>query len=293
MYCNSCVEDYHRCVVCGCLVHANDVEQYQDSVYCQCCAESLPRIIYDYHDGPGPLFYDTTAPKRHQEGALEGERYYGIELEIDTEKRLNCEETAEELLGIVNADDEEHWYACHDGSHSDRGFELISHPMTYEYFCSYGHADKVRGMMDNAAKIGYRGHDTSTCGLHFHVSKSSLAGETIASMILAVDLFWDIVVTISRRTEDNIERWARRYNLVNGVDDKIKHAKEIATDRTIGRYFALNTTNPDTVELHIFRSTLKLRNFHSLLAFLPVPYQILRKIHGRTNHGHDGQRLYN
>lgn len=61
-------------------------------------------------------------------------------------------------------------YFKHDGS-LDEGCELVTHPMSPEYMMSDAGKKMWRDICEAALAEGMRSHDTSTCGLHVHVSR--------------------------------------------------------------------------------------------------------------------------
>ncbi len=72
------------------------------------------------------------------------------------------------MLEAANISDE-HIYIKSDGSLDD-GMEIVSHPMTLDFhkqFC-------WKEIMRKAISLGYRSHQTGTCGLHIHVNRDSL-----------------------------------------------------------------------------------------------------------------------
>ncbi|MCU6720217.1 amidoligase family protein [Porcipelethomonas ammoniilytica] len=68
------------------------------------------------------------------------------------------------LYDIVNSDDEV-LYIKSDGS-LDYGMELVSHSCSLEY---YRQGMNWQKLMRKAAELGYRSHNTKTCGLHVHI----------------------------------------------------------------------------------------------------------------------------
>jgi len=91
----------------------------------------------------------------------------------------------------------------------DRGFEIVSHPMSLDY-----HTDKMNWseVFDKAVSMGYRSHQTDTCGLHIHVSRDAF-GKTyeeqenaIGRIVFFVEKHWNEIVKFSRRTQDNLNR---------------------------------------------------------------------------------------
>lgn len=252
--CDPCYHHrYIRCDDCEQFEHIDIAVRTAEGWYCSACAEEhMSNIIRPYHCSPQLQFQCNAdeIPSRTT-------RYFGIELEIESTDGADNDESAAEFFEILNNEPDSHWFACHDGS-LNNGFELITQPMTYKYFVEH-QAERVQTMMKRAIELGYRGHKTSTCGLHFHVSSASLSEDTIANMILAISEYWPVIVSVSRRSEEKIRQWANRYSLNDA--NKIEDAKNIAKYKNAGRYLALNVTNRATVELRIFRSTLKYDTF--------------------------------
>ena len=155
--CGHCYDNhYTNCEDCGRLIHNDDAYYFDDEdyPYCRDCYEGInKKVIKDYNYKPEPIFYG------------DGNLFYGVELEID--KGGEYSENAEILLGIANKDNE-HLYCKHDGSICE-GFEMVSHPMSLEY-----HTNNMnwRSIFEKAVDMGYRSHNTSTCGLHIHCSRS-------------------------------------------------------------------------------------------------------------------------
>ena len=111
-----------------------------------------------------------------------------------------------ELLEIANEGDE-HIYIKSDSSLDD-GMELVSHPMTLDYhkdFCW----EKI---IHHAVFLGYRSHQTSTCGLHIHVNRDSLGldrdeqDEVISRILYFVEYYWNEMLKFSRRSEYAMNR---------------------------------------------------------------------------------------
>ena len=77
--------------------------------------------------------------------------------------------------------------------------------------------------------------------------------------------FWDKILRFSRRTETQADRWASRYGCsMDNPKESLKGAKTSG----LGRYTAVNLTNTFTVELRIFRGTLRYKTFMATLQFV-------------------------
>lgn len=250
--CECCYDNfYYRCNDCGRLIHADDSYCHDGDLYCEDCYDKVrdEDAIHDYYYKPDPIFY----------GA--GNRFFGVELEIDGEGEDN--DNARKILEITNGDGEERVYCKHDGSLND-GFEIVTHPMTLDY-----HMSKMpwEDITDKAIDMGYRSHQTSTCGLHVHVNRSALADttgdqdEVIQKILLFVELHWAEMLQFSRRTQYSIDRWAARYGMEKTGKELLDKAKKSGN----GRYAAINLCNYHTIEFRLFRGTLKLNTIYATL----------------------------
>ena len=154
-----------------------------------------------------------------------GLRHFGVELEIDDGGTVNS--NAQKLLDIANKD-AENLYIKTDGS-LDEGLELVTHPMTLEY-----HLNEMpwAEVLRKAQSMGYLSHAAGTCGLHVHISRLAFGctyeqqEAAIARLLYFVEKFWNSCA---------------------------------------GRYTAVNLTNADTVEIRMFRGTLKLNTLKATL----------------------------
>ena len=75
----------------------------------------------------------------------------------------------------------------------------------------------------------------------------------IARLLYFVEKHWNELLKFSRRTNRQLERWAARYGYKDTPKEMMDHAKSYH----YGRYTCVNLTNEDTVEIRIFRGTLK------------------------------------
>jgi hypothetical protein len=254
--CESCYDRFYtRCEACDKVIPNDESYEYNDHYYCSDCYheryENAP--IKDYNYKPDPTFYG------------ESKRYFGVELEIDIAGKDS--DYAEELLEIGNEFDE-HVYIKSDGSLED-GMEIVTHPMSLDYhkkFCWYD-------IMKKAVNLGYRSHQTSTCGLHIHVNRDSLGDsyeeqETVISRILYfVEHHWNELLKFSRRTEYTMNRWAARY----GYENTPKAIMDKAKKGNLGRYAAVNLCNRNTIEFRLFKGTLK---YNTLIAAIELVNKI-------------------
>jgi len=259
--CQSCYDDYYTsCSQCGQLMPSEDAIYHDDTYdypFCYNC-DSRSRsgyAIQDYYYKPTPIFHGN------------GERYFGVELEVDDGGESDTSASA--VMKIANAD-ADNLYCKHDGSLDD-GFELVTHPMTLDYHMSEIPWEKC---LDQLKSMGYLSHRAGTCGLHIHVNRSTFGDtaeeqeEVIARILYFFEKHWDELLKFSRRTSRQLERWAARYGYKDHPKDILDHAKKYESDT---RYTCINLQNKNTIEFRIFRGTLK---YNTIIATLQLVDQI-------------------
>lgn len=243
--------NYTYCEACGRLIHNDDAryEYNSDYPYCPNCFEQISNSpIKEYSYKPDPIFYGDEP------------LFIGIELEIDGNGE--CAENAREILDCINKDNV-YCYIKHDGSLQD-GMELVFHPMNLSYCLNNINWTEL---FENIVSLGYRSHQTETCGLHCHVNRSvfgstlEIQESVIARIVFFVENHWNELLKFSRRTEYNINRWASRYGISENTKETYKNAKE----KRLGRYVAVNLENYSTIEFRLFRGTLKYQTFAATL----------------------------
>jgi hypothetical protein len=189
--CDSCLDKYSECPLCGDVVHAENAyfcDRCED-YHCENCGSYCDsHNIHDYGYKPRPKFI----------GTPDDRLYLGVELEID---QGNIDVTGE-LTGIDP--NEDLFYLKEDGSLGSSGVEIVTHPATLE-----AHLDGTipwESIIATAKEFGYTSHSAKTCGLHVHLSRDGL-GETtsdqdatLSNMILLLWRHWPNIQNLSRRT---------------------------------------------------------------------------------------------
>ena len=146
----------------------------------------------------------------------------------------------------------------------NRGYEIATMPASLEYHQSSDWMTRVQAI---ASEHGFKSHDTSTCGLHVHVSRLGLGRTweerdyTIAKMILLVYRFYySHLIPFSRRNGDRASQWASDTGVwydYQSDDTRDQHTDKAKKHiRGNGRYVALNCRPDYTVEFRIFRGSL-------------------------------------
>ena len=253
--CQNCFDRFFTtCEDCGRVILNDDAyyesdDDYEARCYSCHCRHRGDGYIHDYYYKPEPIFYG------------EGNRYFGIELEIDGAGE--CESNARTIYNVANRCNDL-VYIKHDGS-LDEGMEIVTEPLTMDYHIKNMPWEEL---LNKAKELGYLSHKAGTCGLHVHLNRTAF-GETeaeqdacIARVLYFFEKHWEELLKFSRRTRTQLDQWAARYGLK-------EHPKEIL-DQAKGnwaRYTCVNLTNRHTIEFRMFRGTLK---YNTLIATLQL-----------------------
>ena len=260
-YCNNCIENNtYNCRECDTLLWDGDDHD--------CEEDDDESLIHNYSYRPSPFFFG------------EGKYHFGFELEVESRGngRYSGAQIAQDTLGG-------HAYLKEDGSLSD-GFEIVSHPHTLEKY----HSDFNWGVLGKLQSNGYRSWNTRTCGLHVHVSRTAFGNgdpwdyrvpqNQRSQMILKrqshelrfMKLIYDNqrqVERIAGRSNNNYATFQDKGNLVR----KIKQGYQES-----GRYSAINTENDDTIEVRVFKGSLRKERVLSAIEFVHASVEYTRDI---------------
>jgi len=179
------------------------------------------------------------------------ERYFGVELEVEV-KHGDRVGRAEAINDAVN--DGKVGKFCffeNDGSLT-HGFEIITQPMGLDM-----HTEFWQWLKNRDLTSGLLSHNTSSCGLHVHVTRMGLSRLQLSKMVAFVNHPDNKVL---------LEAIARRYgsNYAQFFSNKtISNALRSAESR----YEALSLDSRKTVEFRIFKGSLKYESVMSAIEF--------------------------
>lgn len=213
---------------------------YRDG--CDDCNGS--RLINQYSYKPDPVFY----------GKDKNKLYFGIELEMEIrDGELN--DSANYLMEMLG----DFVYLKEDSSINSggyKGFEMVSHPASLEYFASN---KNLWSALDYLKRVHTaRSWDAKSCGLHVHISRDGFRSGAHTHRFLSL---------IYKNSDKMMRLGGRkstyaRFNDVYKYDefdrpyltlaDKVAHPSNAMTER----YSAVNTQNEHTLELRFFRGTM-------------------------------------
>lgn len=254
--CERCGENYFCCEDCNGTIHSDDTngdENFADGTFCSSCYETRRR---EYEEENGDSDEDSLLHDHDYKpkAVFHGQRkvYAGIEIECDSPRSLAIHEVLENIG--FNEDD----YYCKEDSSLNHGFEVVSHPRTWQSWCEHDFA-----WCDKVNKAGYRSYDTETCGMHVHVSRSFFTKLDLLKLLRFFEIEQEFILKMSRRRDKAaLEEWS-------GVDinNKYPHTRKLK-DGGEDRYSAINLKNSKTVEFRFFRGTLKVQSIRRNLALV-------------------------
>lgn len=247
--CPNCEEDYYRCEACSGLVHGDEVEEYDGYYYCPDCYNNLHRAIYCYHDFEDFYVHNTGEDEIHSPT-------FGFEIEV-AGSRSYAPEVLEKFQDLA---------VLMDDSSVD-GFEIVTQPMTEQYFTTKFLPILKDAMAFLEAK-GFKGHNKG--GIHIHVNSGSFDLHMIRNLVNILygsELDRNTWLALSQRKESEMKSWARMTG--NKSYEEIYYPGCVDYER----HTALNYDDrTDTYEFRIFNSNTRieriLKNFEIVLALM-------------------------
>ncbi|WP_232839988.1 hypothetical protein [Nocardia aurea] len=242
--CSDCRNDsYHYCSDCELLVPTCDSR-------CEECARGSDDYrVHDYYYRPNPVFYG------------DGPLFLGLELELitPTSTFTDAVDLAVEHLGGLG-------YLKEDGSIRPNGFEMVTHPMSWDY----ARADFPWRLLNKLRLLGCR--TNASVGIHVHVSRTGFTSPAhIYRWLKFVYRNESQVCTLARRRGSE---WAEFSPQAREA------AVEFAKGSTagFGRYQAINVYPEHTFELRIFASSLAPRQVKAALGFAAASVEYTRTL---------------
>ena len=223
-------------------------------------------MIHNYSYKPEPEIGYKNANESHEHLT------FGVELECEPRNdggnvRMDAYELSDRIDEIPGG----RTYCKSDGSLSN-GVEIVSHPGTLAHHMYVMHWRQIQRTCE---KAGFRSHDAANSGLHVHVGRAQLGStdaerdDVTRKVQVLFALYTAELTRFSRRRRSCLEQWAPIDRLGVTPDD-IRHVSSGAQlaswaharvpayrSNHNDRYTAVNVTNSATVEIRIFRGTLK------------------------------------
>jgi hypothetical protein len=180
-------------------------------------------------------------------------------------------------------------YLKHDGSLSC-GYEIVTHPMSHDYYKNQA-GDLWETLEHLRTYYKVKSWDTSTCGLHIHISRTGFNGG--GHMHRFLNLIYSNQDFYQRLAGREESRWATFDDIMSQEIVRDEHGNRMTDDegftlfqskRSIAsklnnssgteRYSAVNTRNRETLEIRIFKGTVNTNTIksHLDLAHASVEY---------------------
>ena len=236
-YCDNCFECYAwTCEDCE-IAFDESMEHYE--YRCEECHELREGATVKRHD------YTPDVWTMHGEGSV----FYGIELEMEAQstRAVAVGYVAENVRNDVAIMKE-------DGSLSSEGFELVSHPHSFEKW----NETKAEwfGLLQNLEERGMNAWSQQSCGLHVHMTR---AGMTASHQTRFGLLF-------SRNKADWQSVARRQSSFANFAGDG-ETAKKVKMQYQCSHFDAVNFSNRETIEVRIWRPSM---NFGRVLGSIAL-----------------------
>lgn len=238
-YCQNCYyESFFHCESCNCECNQDD---YAEDGMCQSCyVESCPGGIRPY----------STDALNHLRFLAPSKECMGIELEIECGGRTGRERAAAGVIESLGDD----YIILKEDSSLDSGFEIVTAPASLAQ-----HTDRWVEFLDQnpARTLGIKSFDTTTCGMHVHVSRDGLSGLTIGKVLVFMH---------NPANTRHLEQLAGRS--LNQGYGKVNANRKITDKGNYDRYEAVNLQPSRTIEFRLFRGTLSTNGFMKNLEFV-------------------------
>jgi len=171
--------------------------------------------------------------------------YLGLELEIERRSAGLASLIDNTEIAFPSG-----FYFKHDGS-LDHGVEMVSHPASLDVWQQ--RLPRLTEILDSARSYGMRSWNTSTCGIHVHVSAAAFG--SYAHRLRFAQLFYRNANAWQTFAGRESTQWAS-FDESRVVFEHLKGLKRDGYARGLKRYVAVNMCNAETLEVRIFRGTL-------------------------------------
>ena len=280
-YCSECTEDYRECERCDGIFHSDNINYVGngDSSFCSPCTSRVATWCsscdrYEWHEEtciPDSEFVHNYSykPKPEFHGSSDKYMFFGMELEVEAangDYTWGAERVTQDWGDFV--------YLKEDSS-LNFGFEIVTHPATLEYF-----QDQVKwDTLDALRGAGFRSWSTGSCGIHVHIDRRAFTDRT---HLLAFTY-------LINRNENLCRHIAGRnshYGIINEgakIDNLLTIKRSYSSARGGDRYNAVNLQNTNTVEIRMFKGSLKVERVRSAIQFCHASVEYTRDIRSGAN----------
>jgi len=259
-YCQDCSQRFYiNCPICDLHMHRDNSFNFLsngDRVSgCRECYNNSV-IIHNYSYKPNVVFFRQSKKEN---------LFFGIELEVER----NESTTPTDVLASKIKKPE--FYFKSDGSLTN-GFEIVTHPLSYEYIKKNNKL--FSELFEKLNTENYKSYESTTCGMHIHLNKNAFNTWHLYRFLDFFKNNKELIIKISQRIEPFFRRWSDINNEEFSEKEILRKAKRKNSEGS--RYTAVNLTNSKTVELRIFRGTIKYPTFMKNIEFAHSVYEFTK-----------------
>ena len=275
-------DNFFHCPCCESMEVLDDSGYYNGSRYCQHCydgnvgtcdecgqeywgddghycpEEDTGHLINSYSYKPRPYFFGTAT------------YHMGFELEVESDGN-SIRDAAEVVTNALG----ERIYLKEDGSLT-QGFEIVTHPHSLEEY----HDNFDWSALTDLRRLGFRSWDTRTCGLHVHVSRTAFGVMHKRSDITKIQAHELRFMKLIYDNDRQISRLAGRTSSYATFEDKGRLVQKVKYGhQENGRYAAINSENSETLEVRVFKGSLKPERVLMALELVQCSVEYTRGLH--------------
>ena len=289
-YCSDCYYDtFAHCENCGGEEYAEDLNYIEenDCYYCNSCYDEYMSerenedidensIIKSYHHRDLPLEFMYLEEELKDNLSVEDLLYFGTESEVYNKQ---CKISNGKMAKMIRETFPQLKLVFEEDGSIGNGFEIISQPMTMAFIKA--HKEDFKNMFQMLIDNGFISHNARSCGLHVHFSRNYFKDNEdkyIQKLALFFEQFKEELKTFSRRTDfgwcefiGDRSGYAKRYLKSSVI------LKDYAKDHP-SHNIAINLGNSSTIEIRIFRGTLK---FETYMASVELVNSIVKSVKNR------------
>ncbi len=283
------LNDFIECEPCGDLVHSEEMWCGDDDIWrCEHCEDEHSQTddLVDDSDDIQFLYNYINHNKELVQEPLTHRNSTSFKCGIELEYEWNTSDSSRRnhiCRKIKNINKGKSFFLAYDGSLTD-GMEIISHPMSYDFIKQFDwdRILKFRGDI--------KSYNTYNCGIHIHINRGSMSAMQQYKFVQFLNEQSTFAFYLSQRKLDRINYYSE-FN--RNLGDELKrqllyqYKQDLENNRiqysrykstTLGqKYYATNLKHSDTIEVRIFRGTLKKRSFLKNIEFVKSVYDWVRK----------------
>ena len=215
--------------------------------WCDYCQRNYWRNDRNHHSHADDYLRE---PQDNPYLIFHGEGSYHLGFELETEFDEDSQDIIEPARFFTSKVAEDIAFLKSDGSLTN-GFEIVSHPMTLDWARKEFPFNIVDSLRQNHNAVAW---DSQNCGFHVHISRTAFDNDP--HLFRFCKFFTHNVSFLTAFAGRHSTSYAA-YDSNGNFESSAKHLKNKVKGYESSRYQAVNTTNEATVEVRIFRGTLR------------------------------------